>query len=241
MNSKPVIGITTRPRNDRGTFEVSAKYIDSVRRAGGVPVLLPPGEADPAAVLAGLDGLIFSGGGDIDPREYAGDDHPEIYGMDAERDAFELALARTVMGEGRTPTLGICRGMQVLTVAANGKMHPHLPDVVGEAVLHYRSDSGTSHRVSIAPDSKLAGVMKELEPLVPSWHHQAAPAAPVGWRAVAHAPDGVVEAIEHAQHPWLIGVQWHPELAPEDPAHQALFAELVANAQQFKLRKANSM
>ena len=239
MNSKPIIGITTRPRNERGTFEVSAKYIDSVRRAGGIPVLLPPGESDPEAVLAGLDGLVFTGGGDIDPREYGGKTHPALFGLDAERDAFELALARTVMGTGSTPALGICRGMQVLTVAANGRMHPHLPDVVGEAVPHRQSDAGTNHRVTVAPDSKLAGVMKQLDPVVPSWHHQAAPAAPAGWRAVAHAPDGVVEAIEHEKHPWLIGVQWHPELAPDDPAHQALFAELVAAAQQFKLRKAN--
>ena len=101
MNSKPIIGITTRPRNERGTFEVSAKYIDAVRRAGGITVLLPPGESDPAAVLAGLDGLVFTGGGDIDPREYGGKTHPALFGLDAERDAFELALARTVMGTGR--------------------------------------------------------------------------------------------------------------------------------------------
>ena len=209
MNSKPVIGITTRPRNDRGTFEVSAKYIDSVRRAGGVPVLLPPGEADPAAVLAGLDGLIFSGGGDIDPREYAGDDHPEIYGMDAERDAFELALARTVMGEGRTPTLGICRGMQMLAHWAGTGLKP----LSG----HVR----TRHQLS-------GQIVAEVN----SYHTLALAACPEDFEVLARSEDGAIEAIGHRYRAWQ-GWMWHPEreapFSPHDLQRlQRLFGELAS-------------
>ncbi|MDZ7960588.1 MAG: gamma-glutamyl-gamma-aminobutyrate hydrolase family protein [Aulosira sp. DedQUE10] len=227
-----LIGITTYGRTDALPFSLPGAYIDAVRAAGGTPILLPPGETDPATLLEPLDGLIISGGGDINPVWYNGSDHPSIYSVDGDRDAFELQLAKFAL-EHHLPVLGICRGLQILIVASGGTLIPHVPEVYGTSVLH-RIDPEpgrrlpTEHMVKIDVESRLADCVQNTHISVVSWHHQAVHQVPPGWRVVAHAlEDEVIEAVEHEHHPWAIGVQWHPELSANDPNHQRIFLAFI--------------
>jgi len=233
MNSRPapLIGITTYARDEGNQVHLPAEYIDAVRRAGGCAVLLPPGEPQLDVVLGKLDGLIIAGGGDIDPQCYGGTQHPSVYMIDRERDDMELAMARRVL-ESQLPTLCICRGTQILNVVLGGTLHVHLPDVVGETILHRAPPrEPTPHPVQIEGSSRLAELMGQTTTEPMSWHHQAIDQLGTGLQVVARAADEVIEAIEYPNHPWLIGVQWHPELsAADDAAQQRLFDELVGAA-----------
>lgn len=228
MSKSPIIGITTYSRSEAGEFYLPGAYVDAVRMYGGTPVLLPPSQPDPDRLLDLLDGLVFSGGGDIDPLLYNGSAHPMIYLVDEERDQFELALAKAALNKP-LPVLGICRGMQLLNVASGGSLVAHVPDVYGDRILH-RLDNPrrpTQHAVQVTPHSRLAQVLGTCSIHVVSWHHQALKMVAPGWQVVGQAEDGLVEAIEHQQHPWMLGVQWHPEMSPDDPVHQRLFQALV--------------
>jgi putative glutamine amidotransferase len=233
MAYRPLIGITTYGRGDDNRFRLPAPYVDAVRRAGGIPLLLPPGEKHLGPVLELLDGLILAGGGDVDPKLYAGMPHARIERVDPERDVSEVALTHHVIDRD-LPTLAICRGAQVVNVALGGSLVEHLPDEVGDDVTHRPEDGDTvfpRHRVTTEPDSKLARVMGATQVSPASWHHQAARRVASVLRVVARAPDGTVEAFEKADHSWLIGVQWHPEMtAAEDPTQQRLFDDLVRAA-----------
>lgn len=213
------IGVTTyrREREGRERFTLPAAYVDAVRAVGGVPVLLAPGDAAPSELLARLDGLVLSGGGDLDPDFSRVAPHTAVYGSCEERDAFEIALARTALA-GQLPTLAICRGLQVLNVALGGSLHGHLPDAVGDAVLHRASQhEPTTHAVAIDPDSRLAEALGDTQlARVHSWHHQAIDRLAAGLRPVAWAPDGVIEAVEAEGAPGVLAVQWHPELNVEE-------------------------
>ncbi|PMB03110.1 peptidase C26 [Fischerella thermalis CCMEE 5273] len=240
--SRPaLIGITTYGRQEALPFSLPAAYLDAVRAAGGTPILLPPGETDPAILLEPLDGLIIPGGGDINPKCYNGSHHPSIYSVDCDRDAFELKLAEFAL-KNHLPVLGICRGLQILIVSDGGSLIPHVPDVYGTSVLHRLDPEPgkrfpTEHKVKIHKDSRLANFIQQTHISVVSWHHQAVHKLPSGWRAVAHAvEDGLIEAVEHEDHPWAIGVQWHPELSKDDPNHQRIFQAFVV-ATQNKTKK----
>ncbi len=238
FTTRHLIGITTYSRSEAGEFTLPATYVDAVQLAGCVPVLLPPCDA-PDRLLASLDGLLLTGGGDIDPLRYGGDPHPTIYLVDEERDQFELALAHLVLkspASRQIPVLGICRGMQVLSVASGAKLVPHIPEQYGETVSH-RLDHPRRpihHPVEAQPASRLAHLLGATQFEIVSWHHQAIQAAPPGWCIVAQAADGLIEALEHQQHPWLFAVQWHPELSPEDPVQQRLFQAFVQAAGQIR-------
>jgi putative glutamine amidotransferase len=229
--SRPVIGLTTYGRDDVNRLSLPAQYVDAVRRAGGMPVLVAPGEAHAEELLARIDGLILTGGGDLDPALYGGQRHAAIYNVDPERDRHELALVAQIRASG-LPTFGICRGSQVINVALGGTLIEHLPDVVGESIAHRLPPrEPTAHAINVTPGSRLASLLPTHEFAAPSWHHQAVRKLAPALRAAALAPDGTIEAIEHPDHPWLIGVQWHPELAADqDPVHQRLFDELVKAA-----------
>jgi putative glutamine amidotransferase len=213
------------------------KYVDAVRRAGGHPLLLAPGEPDLQGLVERFDALLLAGGGDVEPVIYGGEAHPSIYGTDPERDADELALARIAVDSG-LPTLAICRGMQVLNVALGGTLHEHLPDVVGETVAHRAPPrEPVPHGVAVESGSLVARTMGACAITPMSWHHQAIDRLADGLGVVARAPDGVVEAVELDDHPWIVAVQWHPELtAASDPTQQALFDGLVAAANGRGLR-----
>jgi putative glutamine amidotransferase len=230
MNS-PIIGITTYGRNEYNAYTLPAEYVDAVRRAGGIPVLIPPGEARVAELLNRCDGFILSGGPDLDPEHYDGLPHKMIYGTDPQRDEMELALARLVV-EHNQPMLCICRGIQVMNVALGGTLIEHLPDIVGEQILHRdERNIWAIHAVQIEADSRLAAILATRQIAPNSWHHQAIRHVASTLKVVAYAPDGTIEAVEKLDHPWLIAVQWHPEAtAMHDPVQQRLFDALVEAA-----------
>lgn len=234
---RPLIGITTYPPNAGNRFELPTEYVGAIRRAGGEAALIPPGIADPEGLLDRLDGLILAGGGDLDPDLYGGPGHETVYSLHAERDRDELGLVPVLL-EREVPTLAICRGSQVLNVALGGSLLVHLPDILDGSILHRREPAELRgmpapipHEVTVEPGSLVAKVM-EAERVTPmSWHHQAVDRLGDGLRVVARAPDGTVEATEHDSHPWLLSVQWHPELtAATDPTQQRLFDALVTQA-----------
>ena len=239
MEQRPLIGITTYGRSRRGRYKLPAAYVEAVRRAGGVPVLLPPGDERVEELVARLDGFLLAGGGDVAPDLYGGETHAAIERVDRKRDAFEIALVHALVAEG-APALSICRGCQVVNVALGGTLHEHLPDVVGAGVPHREAapDGEVRHTVWVEPGSRLAAVMADETPEPVSSHHQAPDLVGSVLRVVARAEDGAIEALELPDHPWLLAVQWHPELtAADDPSQQRLFDALVAAARERRARR----
>ena len=240
--NKPVIGITTGGRSETyvmsrhydAFYSVPTAYADAVRRAGGLPLLIPPGDAEWVQMLRLLDGLVITGGTDIDPAEYQGDaQNPNLLPADHERDQSELAFARHLLAEKERPLLGICRGMQVLNVAAGGSLYEHIPDIRDTDI--HRSDAGiwAMQHVSVTEGSLLAEIMGTTVIDTQSGHHQAIREVGAGLEVVGMASDGIIEALEMPDHNWLIAVQWHPEVtAAEDLTQQALFDALVEKASQ---------
>lgn len=225
----PVVGISSYARAGQPpAFSIPTGYIDAVRRAGAVPIVLPPGQPKPEALLPMMSALIVSGGGDINPSAYGGRQHETVYSVCEERDAFEFALTRAALADTRVPMLCICRGLQVLNVVCGGTLHVHLPESHGEKVAHRLPPRDTSmHAVEIDPDSRLAHILGTTQAQVRSWHHQGIDRLGEGLRPVAWAEDGVVEAVEHVEHPWCIAVQWHPEMQLDDQVQQRIFRALI--------------
>lgn len=240
----PLIGLTTygRYENDFRTthysewFAIPTLYVDAVRRAGGVPVLLPPGERNWDALLDAVDAVILIGGGDIHPDSYGGNSaHPRLIRLDLERDASELALVELLASERPLPTLCICRGMQVANVALGGTLHEHIADVVQEDI-HRGPDKGwTVQPLQAQPGSRLAEIMEATDVATYSGHHQGVKTLGEGLQVMATAEDGIIEALELPGHQWFFGVQWHPEVsAAEDATQQRLFEALVQAAHANK-------
>jgi len=236
----PLIGITSYGRNAADEYRLYANYLEAVRLAGGVPVLLTPGEAHPEVLVQRLNGIIFSGGGDVAPACFGGDEHPMIYSLDDERDRFELHLAQHVL-RSPIPILGICRGLQVLNLASGGdKLIPHVPDIFTD--MPHRIEppdvqtraQPTRHPVSLKADSRLAEIFGKAQISVVSWHHQAIKALPPHWQLAAQATDGLLEAIEYPAHPWLLAVQWHPEMSIDDGEQIKLFRAFVTAASKYQ-------
>lgn len=227
---RPLIGLSTYGRNAKDRYELQASYSWCTYHAGGAPVLLPPvGNGDLSDVwLDRVDGLILTGGGDVDPAMYGGARHPTMYTLDAERDTSEASLARAALKRD-IPILAICRGLQVFNVVMGGTLYPHLPDVYGEEVAHRLPPrEPTKHDVRLVQDSRLANMMGGTVVNGVSWHHQAIHDVAPGLIPTAFAPDGVIEGAEAPDGRWLVGVQWHPEMsADHDPLQLRLFEGLV--------------
>jgi putative glutamine amidotransferase len=205
-----------------------------------VPVVLPP--LDDAAVAPLVDHLsvvCLSGGPDLDPATYGADRHPKLGPVEPALDAFELAVAHRADALG-IPLLGVCRGCQTLNIARGGTLHQHVPDVVDGSVAHRQTASGreTTHDVSIEPDSRLAGIVGPDDLDVNAFHHQAVDRLGRGLRAVAWAPDGLIEGIEGDGDALHLGVQWHAETLVHLPRHARLFEALVAAAAGATQRRA---
>lgn len=245
----PLIGITTSEVRRRSSahplpeadppqpeLALGMVYMRAVERAGGIPVVLPPLSAPTAidALLDRLSGICLSGGPDIDPAVYGADRHPELGPTEPELDAFELQAARGADARG-LPILGICRGAQAINVAREGSLRQHLPDVTDGSIAHRQLASGRkpTHAVRVEPGSRLAEILGQLTVQVNSFHHQAVQRLGDGLRAVAWAPDGVVEGIEGDGPQWLVGVQWHAETLVDMHEHLALFEALVTAAAAF--------
>jgi putative glutamine amidotransferase len=228
----PVIGISTyRERAAWGVWDsradvLHAQYADAVLAAGGVPVLLPPvaGTDDVARVVVSrLDALIVSGGADVDPGRYGAEPHLRTTGWREDRDAWETALLRAADDAG-LPTLGVCRGMQLMAVAAGGSLHQHTPDLVGHEDHSPGGPEFGRIGVRTAQGSRLRAAVGEQAD-VGCHHHQSVERHP-GFEPVAWAGDGSLEAIERPGPRFCLAVQWHPEMGTD----HTLFAALVAAA-----------
>ncbi len=235
MSTPPVIGISAYSQQarwgswDLPTVLLPSRYTDMVAAAGGLPVLLPPLPVV-SDVLGRLDGLVLSGGGDIDPAVYGAERDPHCGPANPDRDDAELTLARLALDAG-LPVLGICRGLQVINVALGGTLIQHLPDVVGHDG-HSPVPAGYGiHKVSVASGAQLARLLGRTEAAVPTHHHQAADRLGDGLIPTAWADDDTVEAIELAEpESFMVAVQWHPE-AGDDPS---LFDALIAAAGTYR-------
>lgn len=226
--ARPVIGISTyREPADWGSWHqvradlLPAAYADAVRAGGGVPVLLPPNldAEDARAAIDRLDGLVIGGGADVDPVRYRQQPGEHTAGWRADRDASELALLDAA-DVRELPTLGICRGMQMMAVQAGGTLTQHVPDIVGHR--HHSPAPGVygSTVVAVQEDSRLAEIIGGSI-TAPCHHHQSVDAHP-GFAAVARASDGLLEAMENRDRPFWLGVQWHPETDTDMRLFEAL-------------------
>jgi putative glutamine amidotransferase len=210
-------------------------YSSMVRNAGGIPVILTPGRADEAPrVIERLDGLLMTGGGDIDPGRYGGELHETVYEVDALRDEYEIALALAARNQ-KLPTLAICRGMQVANVAFGGTLFEDIRSSDGTMLEHQIGGLGTiepQHSVQVESGSAVAHALGAETLEVNSIHHQALREVAALFRTTGWAPDGTIEAIESDDPAWsMLGVQWHPEyLGEHDEPSVALFKAFVATA-----------
>ena len=237
--TSPIIGITTSAeRTDKGVERafVNAAYIRAVERAGGVPLLLTPFHSPASLAQLHVDGVLLTGGGDIDPDRFGEPRHAKTDLVSPERDQLELERVTRQAIDTGVPLLAICRGLQVVNVALNGTLHQHVPDVFGEDVTHTQQGarSYASHEVAIAPGTLLAELSGGERLHVNSFHHQAIKDLGDGLRPVAWADDKVIEAVDlPGARGFVLAVQWHPEeLVGDDPAARRLFSALVDAARR---------
>jgi putative glutamine amidotransferase len=237
LAERPIIGITLyapEPDRDPPAFSLPTGYVEAVAMAGGIPILLAPNQDLVETFLDRIDGLLLSGGGDLDPGLHRGGDHPKIYGVNRERDEFEIALVSGALERDDLPVVGICRGMQIMNVALGGDLILDIPDHRGEAVVHRLPPRRpTRHPVELDGGGELVDIYGTRAFEVCTWHHQEVAELGRGLRPVAHAPDGVIEALVYDEHPFALGVQWHPELqVREEPVQRRLFEQLVGRARR---------
>ena len=236
---KPLIGITTyHSTNSYGQplVVLQQSYVRAIKQAGGVPVLIPSLIAEDGwdSLYARLDGILFSGGGDIGLEHSPGDSHPRIDDVDPERDSVELKMLNTAASDGK-PFLGICRGCQVMNVALGGTLYTHIPDQLPNALDHsYPGNMRTVlvHQVKIEEGTHVAEIFGEPIIKVNSLHHQGLKDIAPSLRVAGHAPDGLVEAIELPDHPFGLAVQWHPEWLTDQEGTRNLFRKFVDAAEK---------
>lgn len=235
---RPLIGITSYAEEIRwGVWTEEAAlvplaYVRAVEEAGGRPLVVPPSEDGLEETLDALDGVIFSGGGDLDPELYGAKPHDETDMPRTERDAAELRLLEAALDRDM-PVLAICRGSQLLNVARGGDLEQHLPETVGHEQHRHDPGSFSDHDVKVAAGSRLGGLLGDRAP-VKSHHHQGFGRIGSGLREVAWAEDGVVEGLEDSDKRFALGVLWHPEEGEDF----ALFQGLVAQARRYRQERA---
>jgi putative glutamine amidotransferase len=234
--TKPIIGIgsdvnTSPGKRDRAF--VYTTYVDALRRAGAIPVIIPPQPENAADLMDELDGIVLAGGFDCDPALYGEEPHPSVEPMDARRQNNDLALA-TLAHERGVPTLGICLGLQVMNVAAGGTLMQDINSAVETDIEHASDPSNRNrHDVIVENGTKLASIIGAGEKVVNSSHHQAIKDVADGFRVTAHAPDGIVEGLEDPSHPFYVGVQWHPEDMNGERTASALFGAFIDAARAY--------
>jgi putative glutamine amidotransferase len=240
--ARPRIGVTCSTMDETEghgvrRLQVPEPYVRCVEAAGGLALLLPV--TDPSRVpevLPIVDGVLLVGGDDVDPALYGAVPHPRLGPVHRPRDLFEIEVVRQAAAGG-VPTLGVCRGVQVMNVALGGTLHQHLPETVPTTLPHGgRFDE--AHPVDVVPASRLAAILGRGPLSVNSHHHQSIERVAPGLAVTATAPDGVVEAAESPGPAFLLGVQWHPERLGSTDATRRLFAAFVAAAEAFARARA---
>jgi len=236
--SQPLIGITAsriHNRADEPMIALNEAYSRAVARAGAIPLTINPGLPDEAVIemLSRLDGVLFSGGGDVETSRYHGIDHPRVGEVDPDRDRIEIMLIGYAVQRG-IPFLGICRGIQVINVALGGTLYSDVADQHGGEIRHdcYPDipRDHLAHEVEIAAGSRLEQILGVKRVATNSLHHQAVRELAPGLTAIAQAPDGIVEALEIPGHPFALAVQWHPEWMPDSLPMQNLFRSFTGAA-----------
>lgn len=228
----PVIGVTTMRRKSKFGMKISSTaeaYVQALVQAGVCPVLIPNQLTEEAlqTLISRLDGVVFTGGGDIETSFYRGEDHPKVDGVEADRDRVELKLLEEVIGEGM-PFLGICRGLQLINVGLGGTLYADIADQVSGANKHdfypdWERDY-LAHPVAVDSGTRLASIIGDGQVEVNSLHHQSVDKVAADLVVTATAPDGIIEAIELPDHPFGLAVQWHPEWLTAHKKMRAIFA-----------------
>ncbi len=237
--ARPLIGITARNGRDSDghpTSTLQHSYINAIEEAGGLPVPVPCHLPEEVVhdLYDRLDGVLFSGGGDISLQFFAGTPHPRIDGVDEARDRAELVLLRAAASQGK-PLLGICRGAQVMNVALGGTLYTHIPGQLPNALDHDYPGSlrrELVHPVQVEETSFAAHIFGETLLHVNSLHHQGLRDIASSLHVAGRSPDGLVEVVELPDHPYAIAVQWHPEWLTDQPAMQRLFRSFVEAARK---------
>jgi len=233
----PLIGITSYAQEASwGHWKLPAaliplSYVESVAAAGGRALLIPPDDNAVEETVDAIDGLILSGGTDLDPTLYGAERHPETTVVQRSRDEAELALLRAAL-DRELPVLAICRGMQVLNVLDGGELHQHMPELVGHEGHRETPGVFSEHDVRLDPGSKVGALMGPTAP-VKSHHHQGLSTVGEGLDVTGWAEDGSVEAIEDRSHRFVVGVLWHPEEGKD----KRLFEALVEEARAYRKRR----
>lgn len=222
---RPRIGITCGTVPEGGAMRLDLEYVRALVQSGAIPFALPPGLSEESLpeILESLDGLLLSGGPDVDPLHFGEEPLPGMGRIDPERDAAELTLARRALESGM-PILGICRGAQVLNIAAGGDLFQDLPTQVVPLLRHVQQPTPMTyptHKVLIEPESLLAGITRCVALRVNSWHHQAIRRVAPGFAVTARAEDGVIEAVEKPGPGFVLGLQFHPESMTEGGSPEA--------------------
>lgn len=233
--TQPLIGLTTSNGRKTSNIYIPRTYVEAIRAAGGLPVLIPAGSRpeDVAQLRDTLDGILIIGGADIDPAVFDGDNNEHVQLDGRERDELEIALVRAAAGSG-WPLFGICRGLQVINVSLGGTLYTHIPGQLPGALKHNRDTVAErdllAHTVNITAGTRLAGIIGDGEIKVNSLHHQGIRRLGDGLLAGGCSPDRLVEAIEIPDHPFALGVQWHPECLPHIEPMRRLFSAFVEAA-----------
>ena len=237
---RPIIGITSYAQPAKwGAWDLPAAlvplfYVESVERAGGRPLLVPPSDNAVDETLDVFDGIIFSGGIDIDPERYGAERHPATDPAQAHRDNGEFRLLEAALDRD-LPTLAICRGFQLLNVLRGGDLIQHLPEEVGHEGHRETPGVFSQHPVEVTPGTRLESILGPRHEAVRSSHHQGVGRVGEGLVESAHAEDGSLEAIEDPSKQFAVGVLWHPEMEDED---KRLFEALVVEARLYKASRA---
>ncbi len=233
MVNRPLIGITIDTHADGDKYESPMAYAQAVEKAGGLPVLIPyrTNLSLIPQLVDRLDGILFSGGDDLDPVLYGETWHPKAQRIDPARQKFELALI-TEVEKRRMPTLGVCMGSQLMNVHRGGSLHQFLPDVPREVSIEHRKAEGMPgcHGVKLDIASPLGTAIGQSEISVNTFHKQAVNRLGRGLKVIATAPDGIIEGFEDPTFPLFAAVQWHPERLHAEPQHLAPFILLVNTA-----------
>jgi putative glutamine amidotransferase len=238
MMPKPLIGITTTRLlnpSSHPAFGVNVAYTEAISIAGGLPVLIPLNLSNDEldGLLYRLDGILFTGGYDIDPHKYGGHSHPSVERIDKSRDEVEMHLIQSLIKSDKS-FLGICRGLQVINVAMGGSLYEHIPDQAPGDIIHdnhHLPRNFLAHKVTIKTKNHLSEIIASSEVLVNSLHHQGVRNLANALLPAAYAPDGLIEAFELPGHPFGLAVQWHPEELLEHEVMLRLFQAFIRSCQ----------